>query len=78
MRVTGVRSGPRPPGSASLTPQELQIAMLAGSGHRNREIAGELFVSEKTVEAHLGRVFRKLGIRSRTQLALLLPTQEQP
>ena len=78
MRVTGVRSGPRPPGSASLTPQELQIAMLAGSGHRNREIAGELFLSEKTVEAHLGRVFRKLGIRSRTQLALLLPMQEQP
>ena len=52
--------------------------MLAGAGNRNREIAGQLFVSEKTVEAHLGRVFRKLGIRSRTQLALRLSMHEQP
>lgn len=78
MRATGASLRPRSPGSESLTPQELQMAMLAASGHRNREIAGQLFVSEKTVEAHLGRVFRKLGIHSRTQLALLLPMHEQP
>ena len=77
-RATGARLGSRKPGPESLTPQELQIAMLAGAGHRNREIAGQLFVSEKTVEAHLGRVFRKLGIRSRTQLALPRRSPEQP
>lgn len=78
VRATGARLGPNTPGAESLTPQELQVAMLAGSGHRNREIAGQLFVSEKTVEAHLGRVFRKLGLRSRTELARILPIHEEP
>lgn len=78
VRATGAKIGPSTPGAESLTPQELQIAMLAGSGHRNREIAGQLFVSEKTVEAHLSRVFRKLGLRSRTELARVLPMHEEP
>ncbi|MGI8721551.1 MAG: AAA family ATPase [Geodermatophilaceae bacterium] len=55
--------------SAVLTPQELQIAVLVAGGLRNREIAGSLFLSLRTVEFHLGRVFRKLDISSRTQLA---------
>jgi DNA-binding CsgD family transcriptional regulator len=52
-----------------LTPQEFRVARLAGTGARNREIAQTLSLSEKTVETHLAAAFRKLGIRSRTELA---------
>jgi DNA-binding CsgD family transcriptional regulator len=55
-----------------LSPQELQVARIAGRGQNNLEVAAALFVSRKTVEAHLTRVYRKLGIRSRTQLARIL------
>jgi DNA-binding CsgD family transcriptional regulator len=55
-----------------LSPQELQVARIAARGQNNVEVAAALFVSRKTVEAHLTRVYRKLGIRSRTQLARVL------
>ncbi len=54
--------------TAELTPTELQIATLAAGGMTNREIAQVAFVSQKTVEANLARVYRKLGIRSRAEL----------
>jgi DNA-binding CsgD family transcriptional regulator len=59
-------------GLQQLSPQELQVARIASRGHNNAEVAAVLFGSRKTVEAHLTRVYRKLGIRSRTELTQIL------
>jgi DNA-binding CsgD family transcriptional regulator len=52
-----------------LTPQELQLALLVSEGATNKEASAALFISPKTVEAHLHRIYVKLGLRSRTELA---------
>ena len=51
-----------------LTPTERRIAEAVAEGKTNREVAAELFISVKTVEANLSRVFHKLGVRSRAEL----------
>jgi DNA-binding NarL/FixJ family response regulator len=56
----------------SLTAGESRIASMATAGSTNREIAQWLHISHKTVEAHLGHIYGKLGVRSRTELAYLL------
>ena len=52
-----------------MTPAESQIAALVAEGMTNKDIAASLFLSPKTIEFHLGRIYRKLDIHSRTQLA---------
>ena len=58
--------------TAELTPQELQVAHLVSGGLSNKEVAAQLFLSPRTIDAHLRSVFAKLELTSRTQLARLL------
>ena len=55
--------------SDDLTPAERRVAELVARGRTNREVAAALFLAERTVESHLSRVYAKLGVRSRTELA---------
>ncbi len=64
-RRRGTASG----GLDSLSGRERQVAGLVADGHTNREVAAELFLSEKTIESHLSKVFEKLGVRSRAEVA---------
>lgn len=73
-RAELARIGGRAPSSLALTPTEEKVAALVASGSTNREAAEALFVSVHTVEANLKRIYRKLGVRSRTELASKFPT----
>lgn len=62
----------RAPSEGALTPAEERVAALVAEGKTNREVASALFLSERTVEGHLSRVFGKLGVRHRTEIAGVL------
>jgi DNA-binding NarL/FixJ family response regulator len=67
-RAELVRANVGPRQSGQLTPSELRVAELAAAGMKNRDVATALFISPKTVEANLARVYRKLGTKSRAEL----------
>lgn len=74
LRAIGEHAGKRAPDAVGqLTGQEAQVARLARDGFTNSEISGQLFISPRTVEYHLGKVFAKLGIDSRTKLDRVFP-----
>jgi DNA-binding CsgD family transcriptional regulator len=69
LRATGERLGRREARTGEeLTAQELQVALQAAEGKTNKEVGAALFLSPKTVDFHLRRVYRKLGLRSRAEL----------
>ena len=69
LRASGETARRRDADGPALTPQELQVATLVAQGMPNRDVAGQLFVSPRTVEFHLRNVFAKLGISYRAELA---------
>jgi DNA-binding CsgD family transcriptional regulator len=79
LRATGERIPRRDPTAPEkLTPQELQIALQVAEGKSNREVAAALFLSPKTVEFHLTRVYRKLEVHSRAELVRLFAASQAP
>ena len=68
LRGRGIRRRPAR-GWESLTPSELDVARLVSDGLPNKDIADRLFISPRTVQAHLTHVYSKLGVSSRVQLA---------
>ena len=70
LEATGITARRRDPSTLDmLTPQELRIARLVAEGATNRDVAGQLYLSPKTVEYHLRKVYMKLGVSSRVELA---------
>jgi DNA-binding NarL/FixJ family response regulator len=78
LRAAGGRPRrPRLLGAEALTASERRIAAMASEGLSNPEIAQALFITKKTVESHLSNAYRKLGIRSRTELAAVLQDKDR-
>ena len=68
LRASGETTSSAGKGGEQLTPQELQIALLVTQGRTNAEVGRAVFLSTRTVEFHLSRAYRKLGVASRTEL----------
>jgi DNA-binding CsgD family transcriptional regulator len=76
LAATGLTAAPRrTPVHVRLTPQELRVAMQVAEGLSNQEVATRLFLSPKTIEVHLGHIYDKLGVHSRTTLARLISSR---
>jgi DNA-binding CsgD family transcriptional regulator len=71
-RAELARAKVAPTHDLALTPSERRVAELAASGMTNRDVAAALFISPKTVEANLARIYRKLGIKTRAELGRLI------
>jgi DNA-binding NarL/FixJ family response regulator len=69
--IAAVHHDSQVPGVEQLTARERDVLALIGEGRSNREIAQELTVAEKTVKTHVSNILRKLGVRDRTQAALI-------
>jgi DNA-binding CsgD family transcriptional regulator len=79
LRATGEKARKRDPSTLDqLTPQELQIAGLVASGMTNRQIAEQLYLSPRTIDYHLRKIFSKLGVASRTELVTMGVPQPEP
>jgi DNA-binding NarL/FixJ family response regulator len=79
LRATGETARRRNPSTFDqLTSQELQIAGLVAAGMTNRQIAGQLYLSPRTIDYHLRKVFTKLGLASRTELVRMGVPEQQP
>jgi DNA-binding NarL/FixJ family response regulator len=63
---------------AELSSREREVAELVAEGKTNREVAGALFLSEKTVGSHLARIYDKLGVHSRAALAAVVARETDP
>jgi DNA-binding CsgD family transcriptional regulator len=79
LRATGEKARKRDPSTLDeLTPQELQIAGLVASGMTNRQIAEQLYLSPRTIDYHLRKIFSKLGVASRTELVQMGVPEQTP
>ncbi|MBN2910213.1 response regulator transcription factor [Polycladomyces sp. WAk] len=65
--LTGEKRGERGSSDENLTPRELDVLQLMVKGHSNKEIAEQLFISDKTVKIHVSNILKKLGVKSRSQ-----------
>lgn len=71
-------TGPNPNAWSLLSAREVQVARAVSAGRSNKEVAAKMFISERTVKAHLGAIFEKLGVRDRLQLVLRLSASPEP
>ncbi len=79
LRATGETARRRDPSTLDqLTPQELQIAGLVAGGMTNRQVAAQLYLSPRTIDYHLRKVFSKLGVASRTELVRMGVPEQEP
>jgi DNA-binding CsgD family transcriptional regulator len=69
LRTLGVKVGSGPRGDGALSKREREVLRLLSEGHTNAEIAARLFISPKTAEHHVGRIYQKLGLRTRAEAA---------
>lgn len=75
---TAAAPGTSPNAWNLLSAREAQVAKAVSAGRSNKEVADKMFISERTVKAHLGAIFEKLGVRDRLQLVLRLAASPEP